>query len=64
MENLKKFVQKACPRPSNKKLPSGAAEVRKFWDQIDAIGGLEKLDFKMLRTFMLAVFVHLVNKLK
>ena len=56
--DLKKFVAKACPRPSNKKLPFGADEVRKIWDGIDAAGGLEKLDLKMLRTFMIAVFQH------
>jgi hypothetical protein len=55
---IKKFAQKACTRKTNKKYPFGAPEVRKIWDKIDAEGGVEKLDFKRLRTFMMSVFQH------
>jgi len=58
VKEMKKFAQKACTRKSNQKQPFGAAEVRKIWDKIDTEGGLEKLDFKDFRTFMMAVFQH------
>jgi len=56
--DVKKFVEKACPRGSNKKKPFGAEEVRVLWDKIDAGGGIDALSFKDLRTFMIAVFQH------
>jgi hypothetical protein len=54
---LKKFAEKACTKKSNKKLPFGSAEIRKIWDRIDAEkGGVQNLNFKDLRTFMISVF--------
>ena len=58
VNEMKKFTQKACNRKTNKKQPFGAPEVRKIWDKIDANGGIEKMDFKQFRTFMMAVFQH------
>jgi len=55
---MKIFTQKTCNRKTNKKHPFGAAEVRKIWNKIDENGGIEKLDFKDFRTFMMAVFQH------
>jgi hypothetical protein len=56
---LKKFAEKACTKKSNKKLPFGSAEIRKIWDRIDAEkGGVQNLNFKDLRTFMISVFQH------
>jgi len=57
--DVKKFVEKTCPRSANKKEPFGAAEVRKLWDAIDAKkGGIQNLNMHELRTFMIAVFQH------
>ena len=58
VQDVKKFVEKICPRGVNKKKPFGADEVRKIWDKIDQNGGIESLPFKDLRTFMIAVFQH------
>ena len=59
LDQVKKFLQKACPKNSNLKDAFGSAEVRKIWDQIDAksggIAGLTKIE---LRTFVMAVFQH------
>ena len=59
VSDLRKFVEKACNRVQNKKLPFGADQVRAIWDKIDKEkGGVQKLSFKDLRTFMIAVFQH------
>jgi hypothetical protein len=56
---MKKFTEKACNKKTNKKLPFGSAEVRKLWDKIDREkGGVDKLNLKDFRTFMLSVFQH------
>ncbi len=56
---LKKFAEKACTKKSNKKLPFGSAEIRKIWDRIDAEkGGVQNLNFKDLRTFMISVLTQ------
>jgi hypothetical protein len=59
VHTLKKFTEKACKRKTNKKLPFGAAEVRKLWNKIYAEkGGVENLPIKDFLTFMMAVFQH------
>ena len=56
--DVKKFLQKACPRNDNKKKPFGANEVRKIWDAIDKKGGVSALTDKEFCSFMIAVFQH------
>ena len=57
--DVRRFVEKLCPRNCNKKLPFGADEVRLVWDAIDKkMGGVQNLDKLDFRTFMLAVFQH------
>ena len=55
---MKKFTVKACSRKSKKKLPFGSDEVRRIWDKIDEKEVVHAIDFKDLRTFMMAVFQH------
>jgi integrase len=59
VQDIKRFVEKACPRKINKKYPFGVDEVRQLWDAIDSKrGGVNNLDQKELRSFMIAVFQH------
>lgn len=59
VRDVLKFVEKACPRRTNAKRPFGADEVRRLWDAIDAKkGGIQNLEAKEFRSFMMAVFQH------
>ena len=59
IEQVKKFLQKVCPKISNVKEAFGSAEVRKIWDKIDVkSGGIPGLTKIELRTFVMAVFQH------
>jgi len=59
IEQVKKFLQKVCPKNSNVKDAFGSTEVRQIWDKIDSkSGGIPGLTKIELRTFVMAVFQH------
>jgi len=59
VSDIRRFVQKVCIKPCNKKSAFGSAEIRKVWDYIDNHkGGIELLSLAELRTFVMAVFQH------
>jgi site-specific recombinase XerD len=59
MIDVKKFIEKTCPRKSNKKQPIGVTEIRKIWDKLLAdYGTVENVPVLKLRTFVMTVVQH------
>jgi len=56
--DMKKFLEKICPKRNNQKSAFGSVQIRKIWDDIEKSGGIEKLSILELRTFMMSVFQH------
>jgi site-specific recombinase XerD len=59
MADIKKFVEKTCPKTTNKKQALSVAEIRKIWDKLlHEFGALENIPLLKLRTFTMTVIQH------
>jgi site-specific recombinase XerD len=59
LKDVKRFVEKSCPRRSNKKHALGVAEIRKMWDTLlSQYGNIENVPDLRLRTFVMTVVQH------
>jgi site-specific recombinase XerD len=57
--DVKRFVEKSCPRRSNKKHALGVAEIRKIWEKLlSQYDDIENVPALRLRTFVMTVIQH------